>query len=198
MKDLITVFVERLKKINIEVKIAGNYPWIYLDEINGVRVTEKFKADHGFTIAFVNLDGKVTELTDISEIFKLIRRYLRKQKILSPLPEIGKTYNCFDDGKISESRRYEVEILDIVPFDKVDIRTKREWQRKVKNCFWLFEPITDYFIFADSYESDGDFDDDTPTICAFARTKTGDWYSIGDWMDSGLLDVDGSLTKSLE
>ena len=36
------------------------------------------------------------------------------------LPEIGKTYNCFDDGKIRESRMYQVTIDEIIPFEKAD------------------------------------------------------------------------------
>ena len=39
--DKITVFLERLKKIGIEVKLVGNYPWVYLDEICGIKVKEK-------------------------------------------------------------------------------------------------------------------------------------------------------------
>ena len=33
--DKITRFVERLKKIGIEVKLVGNFPWVYIDEICG-------------------------------------------------------------------------------------------------------------------------------------------------------------------
>ncbi len=36
------------------------------------------------------------------------------------IPEIGKTYNCFDDGKISKSRMYQVTITEIIPFEKAD------------------------------------------------------------------------------
>ncbi len=32
--DKLGVFIERLKKIGIEVKLSGNFPWIYLDEIH--------------------------------------------------------------------------------------------------------------------------------------------------------------------
>jgi hypothetical protein len=77
MKDKITIFVERLKKIGIEVKLAGNYPWVYLDEINGKRVIEKFQGNHGFTIAFLPIrENQELNFTDISEIFKLIRKYI--------------------------------------------------------------------------------------------------------------------------
>lgn len=79
--DKITRFVERLKKIGIEVKLTGNYPWVYLDEICGVRVKEKFQGNHGFTIIFlpVRNDSPPSEFTDITEIFKLIRKYTKKK-----------------------------------------------------------------------------------------------------------------------
>ena len=75
--DKINVFVERLKKIGIDVKLSGNYPWVYIDEICGKRVTEKFDGNHGFTIIFlpVRNDSPPSEFTDIKEIFKLIRKY---------------------------------------------------------------------------------------------------------------------------
>lgn len=34
------------------------------------------------------------------------------------LPEIGKFYDCYDDGKIHESRKYKVKIISIIPFEK--------------------------------------------------------------------------------
>ena len=75
--DKIKVFVERLKKIGIDVKLSGNYPWVYITEINGIRVTEKFDGNHGFTIIFlpVRNDSPPSEFTEIKEIFKLIRKY---------------------------------------------------------------------------------------------------------------------------
>jgi len=77
-EDKITIFIGRLKKIGIEVKLGGNYPWIYILYINGKRVTETFKANHGFTLAFTPIKkGKEIEFTDITEIFKLIRKYYK-------------------------------------------------------------------------------------------------------------------------
>lgn len=76
-KDKLKVFVDRMTRININVKLVGNYPWIYIDEINGKRVTEKFEGNHGFTIAFLPVRAdRELEFTDISEIFKLIRKYI--------------------------------------------------------------------------------------------------------------------------
>ena len=79
--DKLGVFIERLKKIGIEVKLSGNFPWIYLDEICGKRVTETFQANHGFTVMFLpgRNDSPVSEFTDITEIFKLIRKYVKNK-----------------------------------------------------------------------------------------------------------------------
>ena len=75
--DKITIFVNRLKLIGIDVELSCNYPWIYLSKINGVRVTETFCGNHGFTIAFIPLKEEVElEFTNIGEIFNLIRKYL--------------------------------------------------------------------------------------------------------------------------
>ena len=80
-KDKITVFVDRMNRIGIDVKLAGNFPWIYINSINGKRVTETFQANHGFTVAFLPVrNDKEIEFTDITEIFKLIRKYITKDK----------------------------------------------------------------------------------------------------------------------
>ena len=77
-EDKITVFIGRLQKIGVEVKLSGNYPWIYIERINGKSVTETFQANHGFTVAFTPIkQGQEIQFTDITEIFKLIRKYNR-------------------------------------------------------------------------------------------------------------------------
>ena len=80
--DKINVFIDRLKKIGIEVKLVGNYPWVYIDEICGTKVKEKFQGNWGFTLIFLppRTDSPPSEFTDIKEIFKLIRKYANKTK----------------------------------------------------------------------------------------------------------------------
>jgi len=46
------MFCNRLGKIGIDIKLEGNYPWIYIYSINGKRVIEQFHGNHGWTIAF--------------------------------------------------------------------------------------------------------------------------------------------------
>jgi hypothetical protein len=72
------IFKTRLLKVGVVIEISCNFPWIYLDSINGKRIIEKFQADHGFTIAFlpVRIDAPF-HFTDLEEIFKLIRKYTK-------------------------------------------------------------------------------------------------------------------------
>jgi hypothetical protein len=76
-KDSISVFVDRLKKLGIEIKVSTNYPWIYLDRVNDNLINDKWLSDYGFTLAFY--PRKETEdfyFTDINKIFKIIRENL--------------------------------------------------------------------------------------------------------------------------
>ena len=85
----ITVFVERLKKIGIEVKLVGNFPWVYIDEICGIKVKEKFAGNHGFTLIFLpgRNDSPPSEFTDIEETFKLIRKYSREALLVKMMKD---------------------------------------------------------------------------------------------------------------
>lgn len=76
MGNKLTIFIDRMNKLGINVKLIGNYPWIYIVQINGKHVVEKFQSNHGFTIAFSPI-RKNDELTfsDIGEIFRVIRTY---------------------------------------------------------------------------------------------------------------------------
>ncbi len=40
---------------------------------------------------------------------------------MKEIPKISKTYNCYDDGKVRESRKYEVTITNVIPFKKANI-----------------------------------------------------------------------------
>ena len=75
-RNVLNAFVERMKLLGIEVKLAGNYPWIYLDEINGKRVKPEdyYLGNHGFTIAWYR-DVEYDEITDVSKTIALIRKY---------------------------------------------------------------------------------------------------------------------------
>lgn len=68
--------VRRLKLIGIDVTMTSNFPWIYLDTVNGKKITEKFFAKHGFTISFYPIrTGQEMKLFCSSKLFKIIRKY---------------------------------------------------------------------------------------------------------------------------
>jgi len=77
-KDILKTFIERMKKLNIDITMGSNYPWIYIHTINGKRIKEDdfFCGNHGFTIAFTPIrNDHEMKFTDIGRIFKLIRKY---------------------------------------------------------------------------------------------------------------------------
>ena len=76
-KDILMILIDRLKKIGVDIQLAGNYPWIYLDTVNGnkVKPEDYYLGNHGFTIAFLPKMGEDLKITDIKELFKVIRKY---------------------------------------------------------------------------------------------------------------------------
>ena len=76
--EMLDKFINRLHKIGIDVLTYGNFPWIYIGKINGKPVIERFRSEHGFTLCYlpIKINVPITEFTDTSEIFKLIRKYV--------------------------------------------------------------------------------------------------------------------------
>lgn len=104
--------------------------------------------------------------------------------------EINKVYSYFDDGKIRESRKLNVTITDIIPFDKIDSETLSKWKEEVEDCDWLYEKETDFFL-----KGNLEIGDNETEIIYFVRSLHDGWFSLGWW--AGRLDFDGSLTKKL-
>ena len=76
MEHKLTIFTNRLKKLNIKIELMGNFPWVYLRKVNNKQVKEKFMANHGFCIGFLPaMANQEFQFTDLKEIFKIIRKY---------------------------------------------------------------------------------------------------------------------------
>lgn len=74
----VQIFINRLKKIGIELELEGNSPWIYLKSVNGNNVRpEDYNANHGYTIAWYPVRlGKEPHLdSDLNRTFDIIRKY---------------------------------------------------------------------------------------------------------------------------
>jgi hypothetical protein len=65
--------VKRLKRIGVDVELIANYPWVYMTKVNGVPVTEKFMANHGFTAFFA---ATAERWSDRRKVFAKIRELL--------------------------------------------------------------------------------------------------------------------------
>ena len=108
---------------------------------------------------------------------------------LQPVPEVGKEYHAFDDGKIRPSRLEHVKIVEVIPFKECwDFALLSSWNTEVAECDWLYAKETDYFVKAYCKE---------PNTGAqwFVRTVDGGWFSLGFW--GSRLDVDGSLYEKM-
>ena len=130
------------------------------------------------------------------------------------IPQIGKEYHFFDDGKISDSRHYIAKVIELIPIEEaknIIISTPRDynintgqnlfvdmslydiWVDEKERCDWLYNDDTDYIIKASIPKYDED-----PIY--FAKTKNNGWFSmdVTNWWQSGRLDIDGKLYEQLE
>lgn len=125
---------------------------------------------------------------------------------MKEIPEIGKYYHFFDDGKTSPSRHYickceriitpeeankiMVEVPNKYVDDVIDtISLYEHWyNNEVPNAYWLFADKTDYFVECSCPKYDKD-------NLWFVRTKDGGWFSmdIQNFWQGGSLDVDGEI-----
>jgi tRNA splicing ligase len=74
--------MDRLKKIGVNLELAGNYPWVYILKINGKWVKESYQSEHGFVLCFSpkETDGDFSFAYGFSDAFKLIRKYTTERE----------------------------------------------------------------------------------------------------------------------
>lgn len=105
------------------------------------------------------------------------------------IPEKGKTYYYFDDGKVTISRRDEVIITDVIPFNDIDEETLFEWREQIYESNHLFAKETDFFVKGTLKDVKEDL--------IFVRTLNNGWFSFNNYMWDGRLDIDGSINARL-
>lgn len=111
------------------------------------------------------------------------------------LPEVGKRYHFFEDGKSGPSRHFIIEITNIVPFEDItDGELLDAYDAEVDECDFLYAPETDYFIYGRKILEDNTLDEED---FIFIRTDYGGWFSFGHLFDDGLLDVDSSKYSAI-
>ena len=126
------------------------------------------------------------------------------------IPEIGKLYHFFDDGKTSPSRHYICKceriitpeeakrVMIEVPNEYVDdvmdkISLYEHWyNNEVPSTYWLFSDKTDYFIECSCPKYD-------KHNLWFVRTHDGGWFSmdIQNFWQGGRLDIDSEIFQEV-
>ena len=122
---------------------------------------------------------------------------------------IGGIYDFYDDGKIKESRRSKMRVMEFVN----DLFTAKQivwenkgrevslwdiWKKTIKTELKRFDSISyrmfDWgcsdFVLCNPIECNGKVDEDTEVI--FARTTDGKWYTFEDDECNGLLMIPNS------
>ena len=114
------------------------------------------------------------------------------KKHLKPIPEVGKHYHCFDDGKITFSRHFIIqvdEVLGHMAFKKKYPELFEQYRESVKRSYWLYSTHSDKFVV--TYKGEND------ELGVYVRTKQGGWFGVGNWWNSATLDVTGKLWENL-
>ena len=128
--------------------------------------------------------------------------------INKPVPEVGKEYHFWDDGKSSPSRHYicrcerilktkkeaknikfplkkYTKILENSSYIDYEKSLYDVWKKQVKQCYWLYAEDTDYFVEISCPKYD------EHNLWA-VRTKNGGWFTLdiqSSWQ-GGYVDVD--------
>lgn len=129
---------------------------------------------------------------------------------MKEIPEVGKFYHFFDDGKISPNRHYickceriitpeeSKKIMVEVPNKYMDgvkdsVSLYEHWyNNEVPNYYWLIADETDYFIECSCPK----YDDNN---LWFVMSVDGGWFSmdIQNFWQGGRLDVDGEIFQRI-
>lgn len=113
-------------------------------------------------------------------------------KRIQPVPEVGKKYHCFDDGKITFSRHFIIQVDEVLGHQQFKKKYPEEFQQyrqAVRNCYWLYSTHSDKFII--TYKGENN------ELGVYVRTKQGGWFGIGDYWNSARLDVTGEIWETL-
>ena len=111
---------------------------------------------------------------------------------MQPVPEVGKKYHCFDDGKISFSRHFIIQVDEVLGHQQFKKKYPEEFQQyrqAVKNYYWLYSTHSDKFII--TYKGEHN------EFGVYVRTKQGGWFGIGDYWNSAKLDVTSEIWETL-
>ena len=145
-----------------------------------------------------------------SMLFLGLGTILPKSEDTDILPEIGKDYYVYDDGKIKPSREYKIKIVNIIDTKNLPNDIRNDWEDAVINLYWLFLAKEGKVIVGEIIVNDNNYDDveidnnddkdnESPTYEYFAKTIDGGWFSFTSneevFIGGGRLDITGKLRE---
>jgi len=74
-------FIRRMNKLGYKLQLNFNFPWIYLQSINGEIVKEHQFSEHGWTIAISPFNSEKVNFINLKNTLKLIRKYGKEKRI---------------------------------------------------------------------------------------------------------------------
>ena len=122
---------------------------------------------------------------------------IKNELILQPVPEVGKVYHAFDDGKIRPTRHMLVRVDDVIPNAHMKPWMKAVVYYESLKHDWLFNGYTDYVVKCTWTVENKGKSEDRPLW--FIRTKDGGWFcaEVDNYMDGCVLDVTGKLWNDM-
>jgi len=127
-----------------------------------------------------------------------------KSDKLLPVPEVGKFYHFWDDGKTGVSRHYICKVESIIkPEEAKTIIFNSDalqrpmslyeiWKNEVKECDWLYAEETDCILKISCPKYDDNF-------LYAARTKNGGFFTVNvqSFWQSGRIDITNEIYDSV-
>ena len=116
------------------------------------------------------------------------------------LPEEGKLYWHYDDGKVRPSRQEKVKVLKVVPYSEVSKEIRERINKEIKECDWLYNDVISHVVFASNLNMIGYPWNEHDHEIIYLPSKRDGWYGFGVncYWNQGRLDIDGKLTESIQ
>lgn len=119
------------------------------------------------------------------------------------IPEVGKYYHFWDDGKCGVGRHYIAKCEEIISLDDashiliaddnhVKCKLIKLWAKEKKHKKWIFSPKTDVIVRCSIPKYD-------ERDIYFARDNSDGWFSFNTtgWWQGGCLDIDGTIYEAV-
>lgn len=114
------------------------------------------------------------------------------------LPQEGKEYWNYDDGKVTIGRQEIVRITRVVPYSQLSKDERDMIINETNEHDWLYDDVISHVVFGINLSLRDDCFKEEECEIIYLPSK-GSWFGFNPLTDfnCGRLDIDGKLTQSL-